>query len=107
MLIFDDADVDNAIFRAALGIFVHSGQGCVCGSRVFAQRGVYDKVVEGLANLANPLPLGGPDDGPLFTALFTLAALLPVALYHHSWSVWLAFDHLVETLPRYAGRDAG
>jgi aldehyde dehydrogenase (NAD+) len=73
VLIFDDADVDNAIFRAALGIFVHSGQGCVCGSRVFVQRGVHDQVVEGLANLANNLPLGGPDDenvfsGPLISA---------------------------------------
>ncbi|MDG4669308.1 aldehyde dehydrogenase family protein [Mycobacterium sp. 236(2023)] len=73
VLIFDDADVDNAIFRAALGIFVHSGQGCVCGSRVFVQRGVYDKVVDGLANLANNLPLGGPNEenifsGPLISA---------------------------------------
>lgn len=73
VLIFDDADVDNAIFRTALGIFVHSGQGCVCGSRVFVQRGVHDKVVEGLANLANNLPLGGPDEenvfsGPLISA---------------------------------------
>jgi hypothetical protein len=23
-----------------------------------------------------------------------------VAFYHHSWSAWLSFDHLVETLPR-------
>ena len=73
VLIFDDADVDNAIFRAALGIFVHSGQGCVCGSRIFVQRGVYDQVVSGLANLANNLPYGGPDDegtfsGPLISA---------------------------------------
>lgn len=67
VLIFDDADLDNTIFRAAMGIFVHSGQGCVCGSRIFAQRGVYDKVVEGLANLANNLPYGGPDDGTVFS----------------------------------------
>jgi acyl-CoA reductase-like NAD-dependent aldehyde dehydrogenase len=67
VLIFDDADVDDAIFRAALGIFVHSGQGCVCGSRVFVQRGVHDKVLEGLTNLANTLPYGGPDDGTVFS----------------------------------------
>jgi acyl-CoA reductase-like NAD-dependent aldehyde dehydrogenase len=67
VLIFDDADLDNAIFRAAMGIFVHSGQGCVCGSRIFVQRGVYDKVVEGLVNLANNLPYGGPEDGFVFS----------------------------------------
>ena len=67
VLIFDDADVDNAIFRAALGIFVHSGQGCVCGSRIFVQRGVHDKVVEGLANLANNLPYGAPDEEGTFS----------------------------------------
>ncbi len=39
VLIFDDADLDKAIFGAAMGIFVHSGQGCVCGSRIFVQRG--------------------------------------------------------------------
>jgi acyl-CoA reductase-like NAD-dependent aldehyde dehydrogenase len=43
VLIFDDADLDKAILMASLGIFVHSGQGCVCGSRIFVQRGVYDR----------------------------------------------------------------
>ena len=32
--------------------------------------------------------------------LFAAALLFPVAFYHHSWSIWLGFDHLVETLPR-------
>ena len=31
VLIFDDADLDKAILMASLGIFVHSGQGCVVG----------------------------------------------------------------------------
>ena len=30
VLIYDDADLDKAIMMAAMGIFVHSGQGCVC-----------------------------------------------------------------------------
>jgi acyl-CoA reductase-like NAD-dependent aldehyde dehydrogenase len=40
VLIYDDADLEKAIMMAAMGIFVHSGQGCVCGSRIFVQRGV-------------------------------------------------------------------
>jgi aldehyde dehydrogenase (NAD+) len=73
VLIYDDADMDKAIFMASMGIFVHSGQGCVCGSRIFVQRGVYDQVVEGVANMANFIKLGGPDEegcmsGPLISA---------------------------------------
>ncbi len=72
VLIFDDANLDNAIFRAAIGIFVHSGQGCVCGSRIFAQRGVYDQVVQGIAGMANTFKLGAPSEegcmsGPLIS----------------------------------------
>ena len=62
VLIYDDADLNTAITMAAFGTFIHSGQACVCGSRIFAQRGVYEQVVEGIANMANNLQLGGPKD---------------------------------------------
>ena len=32
--------------------------------------------------------------------LFVVAVAFPVAFYHHSWSIWLTFDHLVEGLPK-------
>src|ERR1700704_3319673 len=72
VLIFDDADLNAAIPMASFGTFVHSGQACVCGSRIFAQRGVYERVVEGIANMANVMQLGGPSDegamvGPLIS----------------------------------------
>ncbi len=63
VLIYDDADLDKAIPSAAMGIFIHSGQACVAGSRVFAQRGVYDQVVEGIATRAGKIRLGGPNEG--------------------------------------------
>ena len=50
VLIFDDADWTRPSSGRRMGIFVHSGQGCVCGSRIFVQRGVYDQVVEGIAD---------------------------------------------------------
>jgi len=34
-------------------------------------------------------------------ALFITALIFPVAFYHHSWSLWLGFDYLVESLPKY------
>jgi aldehyde dehydrogenase (NAD+) len=72
VLIFDDADLDKAILMASLGIFVHSGQGCVCGSRIFVQRGVFDRVVEGISMMANTFKYGAPSDegcvsGPLIS----------------------------------------
>ena len=72
VLIYNDADLPRAIAGAALGIFINSGQGCVCGSRVFVQRGVYEQVVDGITQVAKTLRLGGPDDadvdiGPLIS----------------------------------------
>jgi len=72
VLIYNDADLQKAIAGAALGIFINSGQGCVCGSRVYVQRKVYEEVVDGIAKAANALRLGGPDDenvdiGPLIS----------------------------------------
>ncbi|HEY0082501.1 MAG TPA: hypothetical protein VGB61_06905 [Pyrinomonadaceae bacterium] len=40
----------------------------------------------------------------VITCLSAVALLFPVAFYHHSWSFWLGFDHLVETLPKAAGQ---
>lgn len=35
--------------------------------------------------------------------LLVVALLFPVAFYHHSWSLWLGADHLIETLPKHTG----
>jgi uncharacterized protein (DUF983 family) len=32
--------------------------------------------------------------------LFAIAILFPLAFYHHSWSIWLGFDHFVEGLSK-------
>jgi hypothetical protein len=39
----------------------------------------------------------------LLTLLFAVALLFPVAFYHHSWSLWLSVDHLIEKLPKHSG----
>lgn len=33
--------------------------------------------------------------------LFIMALVFPVAFYHHSWSLWLGFDYIVESLPKF------
>src|ERR1700757_3499514 len=82
VVVFDDADLSKAVPMAAFGTFIHSGQACVCGSRIFVQRGVYDQFVEQLANVANGLPQGGPkDEGSLIGPLISQKQLTRVLGY--------------------------
>jgi uncharacterized protein (DUF983 family) len=45
------------------------------------------------------LPFIGGHDQLVIGILLTLALLFPVAFFHHSWSIWLSFDHFIEGLP--------
>ncbi|KAF9261848.1 aldehyde dehydrogenase [Marasmius fiardii PR-910] len=42
-IIFDDADFEQAVKWAAVGIYTNMGQVCTAGSRIFVQEGIYDK----------------------------------------------------------------
>ena len=43
----------------------------------------------------------GPQDGLIHSTLFALTVLVPAALYHHCWGVWLSLVHLIEPLPKH------
>ena len=45
----------------------------------------------------------GADYENVLVVLFVVALIFPIAFYHHSWSLWLGFDYLVESLPKYRG----
>ncbi|TKA76405.1 Aldehyde dehydrogenase [Friedmanniomyces simplex] len=45
-IVFEDADIDNAISWVNFGIFFNSGQCCCAGSRIYVQEGIYDKFVQ-------------------------------------------------------------
>ena len=45
------------------------------------------------------LPIIGGHDQLVIGILLALALLFPVAFFHHSWSIWLSFDHFIEGLP--------
>ena len=82
VVVFDDADLSKAVPMAAFGTFIHSGQACVCGSRIFVQRGVFDQFVDGLAKVADGLPQGGPkDEGSLIGPLISQKQLTRVLGY--------------------------
>src|SRR6202140_4556955 len=68
-IVFDDAD-DGAIEGAANAIFFNHGQCCVAGSRLFVQRGRFDEVIDGVAQIAKSIKMGagmepGTQMGPL------------------------------------------
>ncbi|KAG6916256.1 hypothetical protein DXG01_007713 [Tephrocybe rancida] len=54
-IIFDDADIEQAVKWAAFGIFFNAGQVCVAGSRIFVQEGIYDSFVQQFSAVANAL----------------------------------------------------
>ena len=39
------------------------------------------------------------DEQKMLTALFVVGITFPLVFYHHSWSLWLGLDHLLEGLP--------
>ncbi len=59
-IVFDDCDFDRALIGALAGIFGATGQTCIAGSRLLVQRGVYDRMVEGLASRAAQIKMGDP-----------------------------------------------
>ena len=59
-IVFDDATVANAAMGVVAGIFAAAGQTCIAGSRVFAQRGIYDELVERVADRARTIRIGDP-----------------------------------------------
>lgn len=59
-IVFDDADLDRAVAGALAGIFAAGGQTCIAGSRLLVQRGVYQRMVELVADRARQIRLGDP-----------------------------------------------
>ena len=58
VLVLDDADLAKAVPGAAMGIYRNSGQICMAGSRIYVQRGVYERFVEEFVAFTRTLKLG-------------------------------------------------
>ena len=69
-VVFKDADLDSAIPGAASAIFFNHGQCCCAGSRLYVEKPIFDRVVEGVAEHAKKINVGSGLDpetnmGPL------------------------------------------
>ena len=63
-IVFDDADLDDAIAGALLSKYRNSGQTCVCANRFLVQDSIYDEFCDRLVAASGELVLGdGADEG--------------------------------------------
>ncbi|WP_418315511.1 aldehyde dehydrogenase [Piscinibacter sakaiensis] len=59
-IVFDDADLDQAVAGAVSGIFAATGQTCIAGSRLLVQNSIKDEFVERLVALGRTARKGNP-----------------------------------------------
>jgi len=69
-IVFDDADLDEAVEGAIVSKYRNAGQTCVCANRLYVQAGVYDAFAEKLVAAVGKLKVGNGFDpevlqGPL------------------------------------------
>ena len=75
-IVFDDADIDQAVNAAAASKFRNTGQTCVCVNRFYIHHSVHDEFVEKLRSRIESLVVGsGLDEGVTQGPLINQAAL--------------------------------
>ncbi len=60
VVVFNDAEQENALNGITAGIFGASGQSCIAGSRLYIQSKIYDEFLEKLVTKAEKIKLGAP-----------------------------------------------
>ena len=70
VLVFDDADLDQAVAGVIATKYRNTGQACISANRVYVQSGIYDRFAEALTRKAEDLVVGdgfdaGVQQGPL------------------------------------------
>ena len=58
LIVFDDADLDQAVAGAMASKYRNAGQTCVCANRILVQAGIYDRFAEALAAEVRKLTVG-------------------------------------------------
>ena len=70
-IVFDDADLDEAVIGAMACKFRNNGQTCVCANRIYVQAGVYEEFTKRFKVAVEAMKVGdgfaGADLGPLIS----------------------------------------
>lgn len=61
-IIFADSDLDEVVETTIKSSFINQGQVCLCGSRIYVERGAYDEFLEKFAAKTKELKVGNPFD---------------------------------------------
>jgi aldehyde dehydrogenase (NAD+) len=59
-IVFDDAELDNAVKGVVSGIFAATGQTCIAGSRLLVQENIHDQFLDRLVAFARTARMGNP-----------------------------------------------
>jgi aldehyde dehydrogenase (NAD+) len=59
-IVFNDADIDQAVSWVNFGIYYNHGQCCCAGTRIYVQEGIYDKFLEAFKKRAQQNKVGDP-----------------------------------------------
>lgn len=59
-IVFDNADLDQALDGTLIGIYSNNGQQCLAGSRILVQRGIADKFIADFVARARAMRIGHP-----------------------------------------------
>jgi aminomuconate-semialdehyde/2-hydroxymuconate-6-semialdehyde dehydrogenase len=59
-IIFADCDFEQAVSTSVLSSFSNQGEICLCGSRIFVERSIYDRFVEAFVSKVKKLHVGDP-----------------------------------------------
>lgn len=65
-IVFNDADIEQAISWVNFGIYFNHGQCCCAGSRIYVQEGIYDKFITAFKKRAEENSVGDPFDEKTF-----------------------------------------
>lgn len=80
-IIFADADIEQAVEWAMLGIFYNQGEVCSGGSRILVEKSIHHKFVQRLVERANKLTIGDPLKNPDIGAVVSRAHMETVLDY--------------------------
>jgi len=82
VIVFDDADLEQAVAGVMASKFRNSGQTCVCANRIYVQAGIHDRLAQRIAEEARKLRVGvGTEPGVAIGPLINQAAIAKVVTH--------------------------
>lgn len=74
-MVWDDADMDKAVYETVVGAFMTSGQRCACTSRIFVHERIADEFTERFYQAAKKLSIGHWSENPFMGPLINEQAV--------------------------------